>query len=176
MIGRWFKPYPSSLRLWSFFTIFCLDSVRRNEPTASSFFPTRDKTWSIRIQYVSSGRWQEGEEEEEEEEGGGGQGGEGGGGRIREDDHALFSQIHLLFKTLCYPTVKLSSSKIFYLDTPKTHLQLGIVDSVNFNRFGQNPVNSVNFNRFLPLFGLKPVDSVNFNRFWTSLKTIWYVS
>ena len=68
MIGRWFKPYPSSLRLWSFFTIFCLDSVWRNEPTASSFFPTRDKTWSIRIQYVLSGRWQEGEEEEEEEE------------------------------------------------------------------------------------------------------------
>ena len=55
--------------------------------------------------------------------GGGGGGGEwGGGGRIREDDHALFSQIHLLFKTLCYPTVKLSFSKIFYLDTPKTHL------------------------------------------------------
>ena len=26
--------------------------------------------------------------------------------------------------------------------------QLGKVDSVNFNRFGQNPVNSVNFNRF----------------------------
>ena len=54
--------------------------------------------------------------------GGGGGGEEGGGGRIREDDHALFSQIHLLFKTLCYPTVKLSFSKIFYLDTPKTHL------------------------------------------------------
>ena len=39
-----------------------------------------------------------GEEEEEEEEEG------GGGGGFSEDYHALFSQIHLLFKTLCYPT------------------------------------------------------------------------
>ena len=49
------------------------------------------------------------EEEKEEEE---------GSGKMT----MLCSARFICFLKHCYPTVKLSFSKIFYLDTPKTHL------------------------------------------------------
>ena len=51
------------------------------------------------------------EEEEKKEE-------EEGSGKMT----MLCSARFICFLKHCYPTVKLSFSKIFYLDTPKTHL------------------------------------------------------